>query len=583
MLIAAAIGVSGCAPTGPDSASSVTIGTTDRFSSYNTTTSAGAASGNADVTAMTLSNFTAYDENLTIAEDPSFGSIRKINDDPLVVQYSLSDSASWSDGTPVDVADLLLDWAAHSGALNTEGFDPADYRSALSGDSSASLPDDTVYFDSGTRPDSGLGLARDLPHISDGGRSMTVTYDEPIADWRIALPAPLPAHVVAQSALGAESAEAGKSAIVDAITNDDTSALSRVSSFWNTGFALDNVESPEDVYLSSGPYVIDSIDAETGVTLSANPQYDGARTPSIAAVTMRYFDGPADEVTALENGDVDVISPQATPDVANQLGDVGGITTLTGAVASFEHIDLQFGSSAHDTFDDPLVREAFLMTLPREAIIDDLIRPIVGSRATTRDSFVFTPGEPGADVSGGGAAFDQVDISDAKALLAEAGASEPEVCILYAGNNPRRAAEFSLIQASADKAGFRVSDCGTEKWRDLLGVPGKYDAAIFAWESSSLGVVDSESRYATDARNNLNGYSNDTVDELYARLATTADAAERTELLGDVDEQLRSDFYGAPLYQFPSLTAFDPDRVTGVEPRVIAPQLTWNVWQWQTP
>ncbi|WP_166998168.1 ABC transporter family substrate-binding protein [Paramicrobacterium fandaimingii] len=581
-LIAGVLGLAGCAQTGPDAESSVAIGTSDRFTSYNTTTPSGSASGNADITALTLSNFTAYDESLEVAPDTSFGTVEKIADDPLVVRYTVSDTATWSDGTPVDAADLLLDWAAHSGALNTEDFDPADYRAAASEGGAVDLPDDVVFFDSGARPDSGLGLASEMPQLSDDGRSMTITYSQPVADWRIALPPPLPAHVVGQEALGVKSSEEAAHAVIDAVTHKDSEALSKISSFWNTGFALDNVDSPQSTYVSSGPYVIDEIDPVEGVTLSANPEYDGAHAPSIATVHLRYLDDPATQVTALENGDVDVIAPQATPAVAEQLAALDDKKTFTGLVASFEHIDLQFGASANGTFDDPLVREAFLKTVPRQAILEKLIKPIVGSGARTRDSFVFTPGTPGYDESAADAAFSSVDIAGAKALLEKAGAVEPEVCVLYAANNPRRAAEFDLIAESAAKAGFSITDCGTDQWRQLLGVPGKYDAAIFAWESSSLGAVDSESRYATEARNNLNGYSSKTVDALFSDIGESTDAGERSELLADVDSELRADFYGAPLYQFPSITAFDPDHVTGVTPRVIAPTLTWNLWEWRS-
>ena len=43
-------------------------------------------------------------------------------------------------------ADLLLAWAANSGRLNTEGFNPARYVDAETGFFTA-FPDDGVYFD----------------------------------------------------------------------------------------------------------------------------------------------------------------------------------------------------------------------------------------------------------------------------------------------------------------------------------------------------------------------------------------------------------------------------------------------------
>lgn len=583
-LAAAALVGSSCSSPSPNVDSSVTIGTGERFTSYNTTTPSGASSGNGNVTAMTLSGFTSPGSDLETVDDASFGEIEKISDDPLVVRYSLSDRATWSDGTPVDAADLLLDWAANSRALDSDDVDIEAYRSALEKDPSADLPDGTVFFDSGAQSSMGLGLARDIPQISEDGRSMTVTYTRPIADWKIALPPPLPAHVVAEHALGVSDEDAGKTAIIDAITEGDDASLSSIASFWNTGFALENVDDPASVMLSSGPYAIDAIDPEKGVTLTSNPKYRGAHTPSIQTVQLDYVDSPSDAVDALSSGDVDVISPQATPDVAEALADVHDVSVLTGLVASFEHLDLQISGSIDGVFDDARVREAFLKTIPREQIVRDLVSPIVGSKAEVRDSFVFTPGMDGyRDAADAASSFSDVDIDGAAKLLDEAGTTNPEVCILYASDNPRRATEFSLIAESAKKAGFTVTDCGTTNWRELLGAPGKYDAALFAWESTSTGAVDSASRYISGAQGNFNGYSSDRVDDLYERLATTADSDEKRKLLSQVDEQLWADGYGMPLYQFPSITAYDPTAVSGVDPIVLSPTLYWNVWEWRVP
>lgn len=586
VLLAVATVLTGCTQQAPQQDSSVTIGWGDSFNSYNVNTSYGAAAINGNITSLTLSGFTAYDNTLELRHDTSFGSVENISDDPLVVRYSLADTATWSDGTPLDAADLLLDWAANSRALDTSDFDPSSYLQKVADDGAAKLPDDTVFFDSGASSDIGLGLVNEVPQLGDDGRSMTLTYSAPNEDWELALPAPLPAHVVAKHAWGIDDPDEAKQAVIDAITSNDATALSELSSFWNTGFNFSELPEDKGLYLSSGPYVIDSLDSDTGVTLRANPGYHGDHAPSIETVDVSYIPDPMDAVDALAAGDVDVIAPQATSQVAQALADVDDVKILTGFVASYEHLDLQFGTSRNQVFDDPLVREAFLKAIPRQQIVDELIRPIVGDDARARDSFVFIPGEEGYGESveaSGAADYADVNVEAAQALLAQAGVTDPEVCILYASNNPRRVHEFALIKASAEQAGFSVTDCGNQQWREILGAPGKYDAALFAWESSSLAAIDSASRYTSGARNNLNGYSNETVDELYRTISATSDAAKHTELLADVDAALWSDAYGVPLYQFPSITAYDPDTVTGVDPSILSPTVFWNVWDWKVP
>ena len=65
--------------------------------------------------------------------------------------------------------------------------------------------------------------------------------------------------------------------------------------------------------------------------------------------------------------------------------------------------------------------------------------PIAGDDAQLRSSQIFVPGPEGSDESvanNGSANFAEVDIPGATALLAESGVANPEVCILYASNNP---------------------------------------------------------------------------------------------------------------------------------------------------
>jgi len=201
-----------------------------------------------------------------------------------------------------------------------------------------------------------------------------------------------------------------------------------------------------------------------------------------------------------------------------------------------------------------------------------------------RNSQLFLPGAAGYDetVANNGMAekFGEVDIEGAAALLAEAGVTSPEVCILYATNNPRRVNEFALIQASAQEAGFVVEDCGSPEWGGLLGTPGAYDAVFFGWQSTSLGVTNSSATFRTGGINNLNYYSNPEVDELLTELDTALEPERQIEIQLEIDKLLMDDFYGVTIFQFPAVTAFS-DRVTNVNPGPLSPTIFWNAWDWE--
>ncbi len=586
-IAAGALVLSGCsapeADSGLDEGTSVGIAWNQAFYSANGNTSFGNATANNNINYLIYGTFNYYNNTPELVQDTSFGTYELVSEDPQVVEYTLNEDVEWSDGTPIDAADLLLSWAALSQALDDEGFDPSQFQNPDTGEFTEDYPTDTVFFDTGTQ----LSLVSELPEVGDDGRSITLTYDNPYVDWELVFGTTgtiLPAHVVAKDALGIEDPEEGKQAILDAIQENDREALASVSNSWNTIFNFTELPEDEDLLVSSGPYQISEFVADQYITLTANENYTGDRQPNIEEVTIRFIGDPLAAVQALENGEVDVISPQATTDVVAGLEEIEGVEILTGLEGTYEHIDLQFDQSRNPgVFSDQRVREAFLKTIPRQEIVDTLIQPIIGDEALVRNSQLIVPGAEGYDEiveANGSDAYAEVDIEGATALLAEAGVTNPEVCILYASNNPRRVNEFSLIQASAAEAGFNVTDCGSEDWGGLLGTAGAYDASLFGWQSTGLGVTDSGPNFETGGINNLNFYSNPEIDELYDQLYQEFDPEAQLELQMQIDEILWSDAYGVTIFQFPSVTGVR-DTLEGVDPSIIAPTIFWNVWDWE--
>ncbi|MCY7326238.1 MAG: ABC transporter family substrate-binding protein, partial [Microbacteriaceae bacterium] len=204
--------------------------------------------------------------------------------------------------------------------------------------------------------------------------------------------------------------------------------------------------------------------------------------------------------------------------------------------------------------------------------------------ARVRSSHVFLPGTDDyteAAEDNGSADYRRPDLAGAKRLLRQAGALAPEVCILFDPANPRRLSEFDVIQSAAAKAGFRVTDCSSPTWQELLGVPGQYDASLYALRASNLAVTAARASFAsTGGANNTSFYSNAAVDALLAELDGEPDAAEQSRILADIDRLVWADAAGMPLYQFPSITAFRTG-VTGVTPSPLAAGVLWNVWDWK--
>ena len=156
-----------------------------------------------------------------------------------------------------------------------------------------------------------------------------------------------------------------------------------------------------------------------------------------------------------------------------------------------------------------------MKTIPRQEIVTTLIEPIIGDAAIVRNSQIFVPGAEGYDESvavNGSDAYAEVDIAGAQALLAQAGVTEPRSASCT--RRTTRAVSTSSRSSRRRPPGrLQRHRLRREEWGGLLGTPGAYDASLFGWQSTSLGVTNSLPTFETGGINNLNYYSNPQVDD----------------------------------------------------------------------
>lgn len=575
----AAIALSACASTNNGGGGSTTTagktgGTAtvvevNGFSSFNANTADGNSDINGKIDYATHSGFNYIDNNLNIVKNEKFGKYEKVSDDPLTVKYTLNDGVKWSDGAPVDVNDLVLNWATQSGYFND-----------ANGDGSKG----TTYFDY-AGDTSGLGLTG-FPEIGADGKSITLKYSKPFADWETALGSTsgtidVPAHVIAAKT-GYKDA-AALTAFLKGLPkgNPDAPAapnadLKKVADLWNTGFDTKTMPDPS-LALSNGAYMVKSMQPEQSMTLVKNPDYNWGPTPHLDSITVRYIGDSSAAIAALKNGEADIIAPQPSADTVSQLKALSsqGVTVDQGAQLAYDHLDLNFNG----VFADANVREAFMKIVPRQDILDKIIKPL-DDKAKVLDSEIFIPQQAGYDNSvknNGSSAYAAVDIDGAKKLL---NGATPTVRIMYNKDNPNRLDAYTLIAANAAKAGFKLVDGGLGKsdWSKALG-NGTYDATIFGWINTGVGVSSVPQLFKTGGGNNFNKFSNPEADKLMDQLIVTTDKAKQDELNTQIDKLVWDSKYGLPLFQSVNVDAYS-DKITGVK---IMPNQTgvwWNFWEW---
>ena len=573
IVAAGALVLAGCAAGG---GSEIQAGTTltavenSAFTAANGNTGDGNSTYNNNINYMTSSWFNYYDNTPKLIKNTKFGSYTVVSKSPLTIKYTIADGVKWSDGTSVDAADLLLDWAANISKYNDPKGD-VNFTSANAG--------------------TGLDGVTAVPKISDNGKSLTLVYSKDYVDWETALPSGMmPAHIAYEEAFPkVTDATKAKDALIKAIQSDDTTTLKAVAKVWGSSWAFTSTPSDAKLLVADGPYVISKLVKDQYITLVANKDYNWGPLPKLSKITVRFIQDPTAQVQALQNGEVSVISGQATADTVAALKGLSGVTTTTTSTSTYEHIDLTFNNGGPfdpatyggDAAKAKLVREAFLKTIPRQDIVDKLIKPI-SDTAKLDDSQTILPGAAGyseAVAANGSADYAKVDIAGAKALLAQAGVTAPvNVKFMYGKSNTRRASEFALIQSSATQAGFNVIDAGDDTWSSKLG-DGTYDAVLFAWQFTSLAVTGTQSQLQTGGGNNFNGYSNKDVDKAFTTLTGEYDASKQQALLAQIDKDVWSDAYGVTIFQFPEVTAFS-NKVKNVSDNPLSPSVFWNFFDW---
>ncbi|HST86542.1 MAG TPA: ABC transporter family substrate-binding protein [Kineosporiaceae bacterium] len=543
---------SGAAPTRANAPVTVAYAHAIQFNSYNNNTADQASVANSVVLNQVLRGFWYSGPDGELVPDTEFGTFKQVTGNPLTVRYTFDAKAKWSDGNPIDCDDAVLAWAANSGRWPTGDRDP---------DTAAKL---TAF--SSSRP--GAWSNVESPQCADGDRSFTVTYDTVYADWASLFGAGsiLPAHIVEKESRVAD--------IIAAVKADSTKTMIKVGDVYNSLWIFKPGQYKTGVSPSAGPYQVSGWDAGQSITLKANPKWWGS-APKAATVVIRFLP-PDQQVEALRKGVVQVIDPQPTTELLAQLKEASSLVKPTMYDSfTWEHLDFNFDG----LFKSSQLRKAFAKCVPRQQIVDNLVKP-QNPQAQVLQSRFKLPFQPGYDefTNLGGQNYTKVDLAGAKKILQAEGKLGVKVKLAYATPNPRRKAEVDLIRDFCGQAGFKVIDGGSSTFFGGPLVRGEFDVALFAWTGSPL-LTQSYATYLTRGAQNNGNYSNPQVDQLLKQLYSELNPANQQRLLTELDSTLWSDLATMPLFAFPAMVATVPN-IVGVRYNPSASGITYNVNEW---
>ncbi len=495
--------------------------------------------------------------------------------DPQTVVYQIDPQATWSDGVPITASDFIYNWQARAGIGKDVGGVP--------------------FSDAST-----FGY-REIQSVtgSNGGKTVTVVFKAPFADWMSLFNDLVPAHIALRAG-------------------------------WNTGFDSFNPR----VVISGGPYMVTSYAPGAQIVLTRNPRWWGAE-PRVAKIVFKIATGVSGELR-------DVVQHKASmaymaPIASAQIGDLAAVSSLPwvtcelGLSSSFLQIDF---NEASPLLAITAVRQAIAKATDRMAILKSTLGQVMPHLGLLGDHLLL-PSQAGYTNSATG--YDRPHLSTARKLLEGAGfvrgpsgyfelagqvlalrivanqnsqldmqvekmfqtqmrrlgvlvtAENASAAAIYGKILPSGNYDIALVRVTASPFPSVSADQYSEVISRTLG-SGAPRTLLPAGVAPSLvsGTVPGSSQAppAMDAPGGPGGlrdfmhFEDLRVDALYTQAIGELDPSRSFVSYAHLDALLWEDMVSLPLFQLPSLIVKD-SRILGIQGAASMNGLTWHAQRWE--
>ena len=491
-------------------------------------------------------DFTVKWNEELLTEEP----VSEVNGDVQTVTYRLNPDAVWSDGEPITADDFDVAWRMQRSSDPANGGCPE----LLS----------TSGYDQITAVEG-----------ADEGKTVTVTYSPPFADWQASFTgnnSPLfPAH------------------LVDAPTQEELCA--KVAAGWPIADGI-----PSDI--SGGPWQLKKENIDVGgqiVVLTPNENYWGEKPKLARLVIQNIGNDPTTAVQGLSRGELNLIYPQPQLDLVDQVQDLPDVESEINFGLSFEHLDF---NTQDPHLADVNVRKAFALALDRQEIVDQTVGQF-SSDAEVLNNHIWKTNQPEYE-DNAPQEYNSANPEQAKALLTQSGYTQgpdgifthPErgrlaIQIDTTENNPLRQTTIEVmipqLKAAGIEATFNANTDifnGPDKPTSLIA--GGFQAAVFAWVgnpfvSSQPPIYQSPQGDAVGQ--NYARIGTPEIDALFAELIRTTERERQVEITNQVDVLLWDLMPTLPLYQKPTFIAYS-NNLQGVEDNPTQAGPLWNASSW---
>ncbi|WP_354638245.1 ABC transporter substrate-binding protein [Kitasatospora camelliae] len=312
--------------------------------------------------------------------------------------------------------------------------------------------------------------------------------------------------------------------------------------------------------VGSGPFRFTSFTPGTSLLLARNPDYwEGA--PHLEALELLVANEESARVSALLGGQAEY-AHEVNPATARAHGGKGRMEVVRLPGSAMQGFVMK---TDRPPFDDPRVRQAFLLIADRKELVDGALSGA---------------GEIGNDLFGKGCQYYPAglpqrtrDLEKARALLREAGAENLRVTLDTSPVAAGFVEAAGIFRDQAAEAGVTVEVRIGNKdtyWKDIL------DGGTFASYRSGAMPIESHisQRLLSSSTANATHWRKPDFDELYAQAQATRDPAARTALYERMQRRLHAEG-GFLIWGFADWIVATAPAVRGVVKDAPANTLDW--------
>jgi ABC-type transport system substrate-binding protein len=349
--------------------------------------------------------------------------------------------------------------------------------------------------------------------------------------------------------------------------------------------------------VSDGPFLLTNYTKGQGSTLQANPFWYGKK-PGLKTIVFKIITDTNTEVQAMRGGEVDAINPTFGINLL-PLKSTPGVTWNQVPGLYQEHIDIQFGKQGQPLLRAPWMRQAIMMGIDRQSIINTVYGQLSGGTKPL-NNLIFFPAD-----SAYKADYAKWNFAPAKSLQllkkhCTGGPSSVDpnntnyfTCAglpakfryTWTASNATRTTQEAIIKAEMKSIGIEITDAAlpANVVFGPTGIPsGNYDLANFAWVYPSPDPAGNVPVWGCGGLSNYLNYCNRAATKLMDASQSELDPAKRAKDFQLADALMAKDLQSIPLYARPNPLIWK-SGITGMKNNPASVGFGWNAedWRWK--